>query len=189
MNKWIALPMLVIGLLVSSLACQVTINAPGAGTRGSGNVVQEERQISGVRSVSLSNQGDLFIDIGDEERLVIEAEDNLLEYIESSVSNGRLEISTRGSMELRNRRPIKYYLTVKSLEALYVSSSGDVTAPELAARDFTIEVSSSGDVTLGGLTADHLDVGISSSGDVMIDGGIVTNQDVSLSISGNYDAR
>jgi len=189
MNKWIALPMLVMALLVSSLACQVAINAPGAGTRGSGNVVQEERQISGIRSVSLSNQGDLFIDIGDEERLVIEAEDNLLEYIESSVSNGRLEIGTRGSMELRNRRPIKYYLTVMSLEGLAVTSSGDINAPELEATSFSIDVSSSGDVTLAGLTTDRLEVDISSSGDVRVDGGTATDQDVTVSSSGNYNAR
>jgi hypothetical protein len=57
------------------------------GVRGSGNVVEETREVSGVSGVELATLGTLHVEIGESESLRIEAEDNLLEYIETDVRN------------------------------------------------------------------------------------------------------
>lgn len=177
--------------------------------RGSGDVISEEREIDGVTGVKLATIGNLFIEIGDKEELVIEADDNILEYIETDVRRGILRIDNRSNTNLDPRRQIRYHLTVKELDKIVISSSGNIKAPDLEARRFEIDISSSGDLEMGVLETNDLEVNISSSGDIeieelhantlevdisssgnlVIDGGKVEDQDISINSSGDYKAR
>jgi len=190
MKKVRGIFVLLVCLVLVSLACSVSLDLEGGGTvRGSGNVVSEERSISGVKRVNLTNQGDLIIEIGDEEKLVIEAEDNLQEYLVADMRGGELVLSTKNFTNLRPTEPIRYLLTVKQLEGLQVTSSGDIRAPELRADDFKVKVSSSGEINIEALYTDSLEVDISSSGDVIIEDGEAQDQDISISSSGSYKAE
>jgi hypothetical protein len=177
--------------------------------RGSSRVIEENREIGSIDGVELATIGTLIIKVGDEEALRIEAEDNLLPYLNTEVRGGILVIDVDPQTNLRNTRPIAYYLTVRELKAIRLSSSGDAEAPDLEAERFEIRVSSSGDLTMGALSCDtcdirlsssgdadlnavygeRLDVRISSSGDLTLDGGDVERQEVRLTSSGNYDAE
>ena len=198
-------------MALSILACQVGgINLGDFDTvRGSGNVVEETREVSGVTGVNLATIGHLIIEVGNTESLRIEAEDNLMEYLETEVLSGRLRIGTQDRISLNTTRPINYYLTVTDLDTIVISSSGDIEAPDMQAERFSITISSSGeldmgdleadtlsvdinssgDVTMGVLQADGLEVDISSTGSLDIAGGAVEQQDITISSSGNYTAR
>lgn len=176
----------VLGAAVLS-GCSVDVG--GTGVRGSGNVVSENRPVSGITGVALGTQGDLVIEVGSQESLRVEAEDNLLQYLKTTVSNGRLTIDAAEGYNLRPKKAIHYYLTVKNLDSIETSSSGDVTAPVLSGRHFAVTISSSGSVEIAALQADSLDVRLSSSGDLKIGGGQVGSQTVRLSSSGGYEAR
>jgi hypothetical protein len=184
MKKLASVTLFLIALLLFTGSCGFLGNL----VRGSGTLASEERQVQGIRAVDLTTEGDLTIELGDQEALRIEAEDNLLPYLETKVQGGTLMIGTRMNTELFPTQPIRYTLVVPSLEALSVSSSGNIDAPALAAAQFKIEASSSGDVHLAGLTADRLEVRISSSGNVAIDGGEVGEQTITVSSSGEYTA-
>jgi len=187
-------------------ACSI---GDGRTVRGSGNVVEETREVSGITGVDLATLGHLTIEVGDMESLRIEAEDNLMAYLETEVRNGQLRIETRDNVNLRNTRPINYYLTVTGLGTIVISSSGDIQAPDLEAERFsinisssgdlemgdleaetlTVKISSSGDVTMGVLNANTLEVDIGSSGNLTIAGGQVKTQNITISSSGNYTAQ
>lgn len=175
---------------------------------GSGRLVSEVRRIGDVNRVRLENQGDLSITIGDADSLVVEAEDNLMPHIRTDVRGGELHIYTEDRRRLRNREPIRYYLTVRRLEGIEIGSTGSVDAPDMVANDFEIRVrstgnlvmgaleagdvdinvSSTGDVMLRRLEASRLDVGISSTGHVSIRDGRVRGQDIRISSTGSYEA-
>jgi hypothetical protein len=177
--------------------------------RGSGRVSEEERNVSGFDEVALSGQGTLHIDVGRKESLRIEAERNLMRYLETEVHSDRLRIGVRSGVLLRNTRPIHYYLTVRNLDALVLSGSGKIIAPDLEAGSFAVTVSGSGKVEMADLKASHvrvrisgsgdmsvdeldaitLKVGISGSGDMEVAGGEVIEQAVTISGSGKYVAR
>jgi hypothetical protein len=177
--------------------------------RGSGRVTEEERNVSGFDEVALSGQGTLHIEVGRKESLRIEAERNLMRYLETGVHGDRLRIGVRSGVLLRNTRPIHYYLTVKDLDTLVLSGSGKVIAPDLEAGSFTvavsgsgevemddlkasdvrIRISGSGDLSIDELDADVLDANISGSGDLDIAGGEVRGQSITISGSGKYAAR
>ena len=175
-------------LLLSSWLAPACVIALGNEVQGSGDLQQEERSVSGVRSVAVGNQGDLVVEFGEQERLVLEAESNLLEHLEVEQRGDRLVIGTRGNVRLRNREPIRYYLTVTELEAVETASSGDIEVAAVQAERFEAVVSSSGDIHIGQLIADDLQVVISSSGDIDIDAGRVESQEIRVSSSGDYDA-
>jgi len=190
MKKQYLLIVVLLVMALSTLACGVTVDGVDLNSvRGSGTVVTEERQVSGFERVELSGIGALVIEVGSEETLVIEAEDNLLEYIETTVRGDTLEIGSRERTNLQPTEPISYYLTVKSLDSISVSGLGNVVVPGLEATRFSVDISGAGDVNLESLHAERLDISISGLGSLGIDAGQVREQSIDLSGSGGYNGR
>lgn len=211
MWKRVAILGSLIGLFLA--AAGVTADASwfdrGDRVRGSGDVIEVDREVEGITSVELATIGTLYIEVGDRESLRLEGDDNLLEYIETDVHGGTLIIETDENVSLRPRKPLRYYLTVKTLEEIQISSSGDIEAADFNADNFTIDIMSSGDLEIGALNCTDLEIDMSSSGDVYIDelhaetleadlsssgdleidDGEVDSQEISLSSSGDYSAR
>lgn len=178
--------LLALALVCSSVACSFF---GWRVVRGSGKVVEEEREVAGLTGVILNGVGHLTIERGDTERLRIEAEDNLLPYITSEVRGGVLEIGPRTNVNLWPRRPVNYYLTVVSLESVTVSGSGQVEARALEAERFDLTVSGSGDAKIDSVDTQELTVQISGSGKVDVAGGKADKQNLGISGSGKYTAR
>jgi hypothetical protein len=172
------------------IACSITSLQGNAETvRGSGNVVEESRPVSGVSGVNLATIGDLTIEVGDTESLRIEAEDNLMEYFETEVRNGKLTIGTQSNVRLETTQPVKYYLTVTGLDTIDISSAGNIQTPDLEAEQFSITISSAGNLMMGNLGADTLEVDLSSAGNLDIAGGEIKKQNITITGPGNYNAQ
>ncbi len=203
--------LVMVALMASILACSVNFgNNVGVSTiRGSGTVVTEIREVSNIWNVELAMTGKLHISLGDREALTIEAEDNLMQFIQTDVSLGKLVIKTSERTNLEPTRPIIYDLTVTKLSAITISSDGDIEADNLGSDSFSVTVSSSGNLTissldctslqvkssssgntaLGNLMGDSISVTISSSGNLEIQNGQVQKQNIQLSSSGEYHAN
>ncbi|MFB0537093.1 MAG: head GIN domain-containing protein [Anaerolineae bacterium] len=185
MKQHIRFAVVVSVMVLSVLACQVS---GLTGVRGSGNVFEEVREVSGFTGVALAGIGELTIEVGERQSLRIEAEDNLMPYFETEVRNGVLEIGVEDRINLNPTRPVRFYLTVKELDKIVLSGSGDIKAPDLEAERFSVTISGSGNVEMGDLSADILNVTISGSGNLDIAGGQVEEQDITISGSGEYQA-
>ena len=207
---WILVALAVLTLGTLGCGCCGVWTGFGA-VRGSGQVVEEVREVSDFTGVELATAGNLTIEVGERESLRIEAPADLMEFIETDVRDDTLVIDTRPAVGLRlwPRRSVNYYLTVKELDEITLSSSGDVEAPDLQAGRFSVTASSSGrldmgdldadtlevritgsgGVRMGELQADRIEVDIRSSGDLEIAGGQVEEQDVTITSSGSYRAR
>jgi hypothetical protein len=156
--------------------------------QGSGNVVRETRLIEDVSTVVLSEEGDLYIDMGDKEKLIIEAEDNLQEYLIAEVEYSVLDIKKLpDNIILEATKPIQYYLTLTELKSLTVKNSGDVDITGVVTDLFRVYVTGSGSVRIGSLNLRQLDVELSSSGNLTIGRGVAEVQNITLSSSGEYD--
>jgi hypothetical protein len=157
--------------------------------RGSGQVVNETRSISGVSSVALTMPGTLYISLGNDEELRIEAEDNIIEHIQTNVRGSKLQIEKEPGVNLQINGPLNYYLTVTKLESIENSSSGDVEVEDILSDSLSIKLSSSGNLMMRSLEGSSLRVELTSSGDVEILGGEVQEQNIRLSSSGEFQAR
>jgi hypothetical protein len=181
MKRQVSVTLLILAMVVGIQGC--------ASVRGSGNVVEEERPVSGFSSVHLAGLGTVTIELGDQEALRVEAEDNLLEYFETEVRDGTLWIEQQDNKNLRPREPVNFFVTAKTLDSVALSGSGEIKVQPVSTERFSVDVSGSGDVAVESLAADSLEVTISGSGAADIAAGEVNNQDVTISGSGEYDAR
>jgi len=176
------LVLVLLGLAGCSIATSVT--------RGSGNVITESRSVSNFQKVDLAGIGELNITIGDTESLTIEADDNLMPLIKTSVENGTLSIgldTARGTIGLNPTKPIRYTLQAKTLDSLVVSGAGNVNLPSVTSDTFEIRTTGAGNITIPQLMATTLTVAITGAGNMTL-GGEVQTQDIRLSGLGNYSA-
>ena len=125
--------------------------------------------------------------LGKEEKLVLEAEENLQEYIITEVKRGMLIIRKEPNVRISSRRRATAIVTVKSLNTLIATSSGNITAPSIEADDFLVRLSSAGNLDMKNLRAKKAVFRVSSAGNVRM--GDVAADSVRLSVSSAGDIR
>ena len=109
---------LIIGLaLCTSLLAQKTVNDPNA----------QVRSVSGYHGVSVSGSVELFLTQGNEESVVISADDtNVRDKVITEVDNGILRIYLERKNKIQidwpNKNKIRAYVSVKDID--YLSSAG-----------------------------------------------------------------
>ncbi len=177
-------------LIVSSIAlagCRPNMPANTfAGVTGSGNVKTETREIDRITAVELANSGNLEITQSNAESLEIEAEDNILPLLTSDVRNGRLVLGVKPNISIRAMRPIVFRLTVRNLNEIVATASGNITARSLEAGDLTLRVNGSGNLNIDALNARAVKAHLTASGSVTLNGTADT-LDVTISGSGSYN--
>ena len=131
---------------------------------GSCTIAEETYTFTNLTGVQLSTLGELDIRLGDREELRIEADDNLLPCFEAEQVGDVVGIRSRRGSRLRPSEPVRYTLTVKTLERIPLSRSGNAHAPTLSSGRFEVDVSSSGNVTIHDGAVEEQDIRISSSG-------------------------
>jgi hypothetical protein len=157
---------------------------------GSGNLVEETRTLQDFTEVVLSEEGDLFIEPGIKNELVIEAEHNLQQYLIAETVSNVLDIKKLPeNVTLNATKPIRYYLTVKELESLTVKNSGNTEITGVDSERFSVRITGSGSVHIEDVNAGTMAVELTSSGNLVIDRGEVEELRLRLSSSGEYDGE
>jgi hypothetical protein len=179
-------------LTLSALSCGVTIEGFDSSfdfevVKGNGDIEEEERSVTSFDSIALTGIGTVYIEKGEDEELIIEAEENLMEYIETSVRNDTLTIGIENGITLRPTEPIIYYLTVVNLNSVDISGASDVNVDIIDSEEFSIKISGAGDFAIDQLESDEVTIGISGAGNVNIDSLYAENIDVNISGVGNLD--
>jgi hypothetical protein len=157
--------------------------------RGSGKLITENRPVSNFDRVTLSGSGRVIITQNGEESLVVETDDNIMEYVTTEVRGGTLELgfdSVRAGPISPTR--LTFTLSVDDLEGLTISGSGDIESERIETDSLNILVSGSGDMRIDSLTADTVEAQISGSGEIRL-AGEATGQDIEISGSGQYRAE
>lgn len=172
--------------LLSLLTLIATACSDIVGERGSGNVVTETREVGGFDRIDLAGQGRVEVVLGDSEGLVIEAEDNLMPLLTSDVDDGTLVLGT--TQNIAPTEDIVYAVTVVTLEAVEVSGSGEILAPDVNAGTIAATVSGSGDIFMTDMEVGDLAASISGSGYIEVTG-VATALEVTISGSGDLNAE
>jgi hypothetical protein len=150
--------------------------------RGNGNVVTEERETGDFNQIQLNASADVFITQGNENQIVVKADENLLDVIKTDISGDALKINVKGN--IRRYTDLEVHVTVKNLHKVSVNGSGDVQSRnKLQVKDFEVSINGSGDISLD-LDAMDIKTSINGSGDVNLSG---VNGDFTLKIAGSGD--
>ncbi len=168
-------------MLLAAILCGSCIRP---GVEGSGNVITESREVSDFNEIVLGGTGRVVVDVTGTESLTIEAEDNIMPFLETRVSNGRLRLETNRSISPTVE--IVYTITAETLDGLVISGSGVVEAEAVDSTDFRVDISGSGDVVVEGTLSGLLSVSISGSGE--FDGESLTAPEGQVDVSGSGNA-
>jgi hypothetical protein len=175
-------------VIVVALVAGLFLSTCGAGVRGSGNVTSESRDVSDFDEVVLEGIGNLTIQQTGSETLTIEAEDNIIPYLKTEVEGDRLVIGVEDNTTINSSEPINYRLTVKDLNALTLSGSGNIATTAISTDELALTVSGSGNIGAPDTSTDELQVELSGSGSVRA-AGKTDSQDIDIPGSGSYDAE
>ena len=155
--------------------------------RGSGVMKTETRQVSGITGIGLGIAAKVEVKIGATESVTIEADDNLLPLIETTVKRGELVIkAARRNLNLESKS-IRIVVQAKAIDELSIGGSGSIRADQLRASKMKLDIGGSGSIDVKRLDADRVEVSIGGSGDVNL-AGAVKKIEASIAGSGNVAA-
>lgn len=174
-------------LALVTMACGFSISLPDT-VEGNGNLIDETREIGRFDAIELNGLGEIIVELGEEESLRVEAEENLLPHLETYTSGSRLVIEVEEDINIQPTEPVRFYITAVSLEGVDVSGLGDVQLPEVEADRFAVSISGLGDIEFAGLNAEYFIVDLSGLGDLTIQDGEVFSQEIHISGGGSYTA-
>ncbi|MCE5207599.1 MAG: DUF2807 domain-containing protein [Chloroflexi bacterium] len=121
---------------------------------GSGNIQTRDYDIKNFRSVQLAGIGSLSIQQTGEESIRIEADDNLFEYLRVELRGSELFLGLVNNINLRPPHTLKFYVTVKDIEAISLAGSGEIHTSSLTGNQIKIEIAGSGDIDAGSVIVD-----------------------------------
>jgi len=145
--------------------------------RGNGNIVTDERDVGHFTELRITGSRSTVV-YGDREGPIrITADENLLEYNESYVENGRLVITTANNVNLRPTQRIEIEIPGKHIQNVRVSGSNRIELYDIDQDWFRIRGSGSTRVTATGYVGD-LEIRMSGSsrldaGDLVADIGTI----------------
>lgn len=168
---------------------------------GSGIIVTEARQLAGFDSIDMRAVGDVEVTQGGVQSIDIETDDNIIDHIIMSVSNGELIITSDENYD--SDHGVIITITMPDIELLELSGVGSiegqndftVDALELVldgvggfavlgtAQTLVAEVSGVGNIDAEALSAATATVDISGVGDIYV----TATDELNVTISGNGD--
>lgn len=174
----------VVTLLIALFTFTSCINMVGKTVRGNGDAASEERQIGAFDGINIKGGIDVVVADGPHS-LRIEADRNLLPYIEVENHGGVAEVFTRRGYNLRPVSGMKVYATAPSFSSIEVAGSGDIKSQSKikGEEELNVEISGSGDIKID-VDAPKIQAGIAGSGSITING---RTRDFEADIKGSGD--
>ncbi len=136
---------------------------------GSGNVIKEKRSAGSFTGVSASNGIEVEVMNG-EFAVVVEADDNLQQYIETTVSNNTLRVRIKDNVDFNNSH-VKVFVSAPVISRLSASSAGEIGVKGVLAGPEKITLNSSSAAKIDvAVDAPSVSADASSSGEITIKG-------------------
>lgn len=176
--------------------------------QGNGQLKKENRSAGTFTKVASSGSWDVMIAYGAEHGIQVEADENLIPYIETKVEDGKLNIRSKKNSNIHSKNKIVVYVILPTLTGVYLSGSGDIIGKGNFSNDgkLSLAVSGSGNIKLDINNVKSMDCNVAGSGKIQVSGkseslgtnisgsgsvdafGLYTNE-VSASISGSGNAK
>jgi len=147
--------------------------------------------VNSFSELSLGISANLYVKQGSNEKVEIECDDDIFDKIEFNMSGDRLSIIKEGRWNWRDgwgNSEVTIYVTMKEIERLSVSGSGDLEGEgTFKVDDIELAISGSGDMNVG-VEGDEVEMRISGSGNIRVSGA-ANDADAKISGSGKVKAE
>ncbi|MBC7890130.1 MAG: DUF2807 domain-containing protein [Ferruginibacter sp.] len=173
---------------------------------GSGNIITEKRNTGDFTGISVGGAFTVEIKTGPVTAVEVESDDNVIRFIETTVSGNTLKIRTKNGAGF-NYAHFKVYITAPEIKSIHtsgaanvkvngalksegkisfdVSGAGDITA-SVDAPEISAELSGAGTIDLSGRTRNY-EAEVSGSGNLK--SGNLQSENTDVQVSGAGTAR
>jgi hypothetical protein len=139
---------------------------------GNGNRTADNRTLQSFSRVQVNGDFEVQIDTGSISSAIVEADENLLDYIVTHVSGNMLIIETRNGTCLRPSHPIEITINTQALDEITLNGSGFVYCYGLETEELSINLAGSGQIECYEAKASVVNVELEGSG--LINSSLVT---------------
>jgi len=131
---------------------------------GSGNVVSQTRTVEECSGLMLQNTGNVYLTQDDNQLIRIEADDNIIDNVETRKENGSLLVGLEnGSYSYIT---LKIYVSLKSINRLSIDGAGNINTENNIECDYlNCIINGAGNINLKG-TANYFDCSINGTGNI-----------------------
>lgn len=157
--------------------------------KGDGPVVKQERQMGEFSRVTIAVDGTTYITQEGDRKLTIEAQQNILDVIETPVVDGKLTVHFRKGKRIGSHDPIVVRIYSPVIKELDLQGSADLLVTnDINTDELRLNISGSGELKAKNLqVAQGLYANISGSGNILALGGAAQKGNFSISGSGSLD--
>ncbi len=156
--------------------------------KGSGTTVERTRALASFTKIWLEGSMDVRINQAASDSVRVTADDNIEPLVESRIEGDTLVLRVQPGAGFTTRHAPTLSVDAKTLQALSIKGSGDVTLERFKGDALNLALSGSGDLHIGQLDVRDLTASLHGSGDVRVAGNAQA-QTWSLYGSGDVDAR
>lgn len=156
--------------------------------KGNGNVVTETRTTSDYDAIKISGSFDVDLVAGQEGKIILKGEENLLSAIKVEVEDNVLKVYVERNSNIRPSIGKKIQVTIPfdKISEVNLSGSGNIQSKNVIKNDkFLAKLSGSGNFNLA-VDSNNLELNLSGSGNVRLKGN-ANNFTTKLSGSGDID--
>lgn len=155
---------------------------------GDGPMVTETREVNNFSGADLRCSGEVIYRQGNEYKVVVTAQQNILNILQTYTSNNRLVIRFKDDVKVRSHDPIRVEVTAPTASGFRISGNGSIrTEGLLTSSRMDLEVSGSGNINISQFKVDYIDATISGSGNMSVIEGSANEVNTRISGSGNID--
>ncbi|RNC87146.1 MAG: DUF2807 domain-containing protein [Winogradskyella sp.] len=158
----------------------------GKGIKGNGDVTTITRTTGEYDGIKCGGFMDFELVEGEEGKITIKGESNLLEHIVTEVKNGNLIVKVKKGKNLKpsNNKPLIITIPYKDINSVSLAGSGDVwNKGTINASEFSAAVAGSGDLILN-INTQSTNASVAGSGDLTLEG---KSKNLKVSVAGSGD--
>ncbi len=174
---------LVLGLGINSFLSAQSWNNRNK-IKGEGPVVKKKLDIDEFNKIGLAFNAKVYLTKGNQQSVEIEAQQNIIDNIETEVKKGAWNI--KFNQRVKDRKPIIINITIPDIRALSIAGSGDIIGKSAFENleQLDLSIAGSGNIELTGSVQD-MKVSIAGSGDIKAEKFKANNCEVSIAGSGD----
>ena len=179
-------------ILSTLFVCLLQTNlilAVGGEIKGNGNIIKENRNVSGYTEISAGGVFDVVLTQGETNSLQLEGEENILPHVQVVVKGDKLWISMDPVHNYKINKNIKVSITLPKLSGIDASGASKFTGTNVfnKSNDFEIDGSGVAKISLN-LIAGNLEIDLSGASNLMLSGN-ATNAEIHLSGAADLEGK
>jgi len=176
----------ILATFIFSLLLTTSCIFTGPSIKGNGKVVEDTRKTKDFDEIKVTRGINVYIIQGDHQKVVVKADENLLDVIETKVEGNTLKVSA--SQNIRNASSKRVYVTISDLSRISSSSGSNVfSETELKFKDLELKSSAGSNMKLD-VNVNNLDASASAGSNMKL-GGIARNFTGSASSGSNIKSE